>query len=280
MNEDKNLFKYELAIVAILKNEAPYIKEWIDYHVLAGVDHFYLYDNESDDNLKDILQPYIKNGIVDYEFISGKCAQMAVYNDAVKKYKFSCRYMAFIDIDEFIKISDNRSIKELLEEIINKNPNISALVIHRYDFGSNNQEYADYSRGVKERFLFRENKLSEYIKTIANPRYIKFLMDPHYAIYFDNKAAVNEIGNIVRISINKDTSGEKVVINHYNHKSKEEYMNKIKRGDAYFINNPRALELWDIDKLNETYDDSILKYIAARQEIYNEQGGGMKILHR
>ena len=78
---DSSLFKYELAIVAILKNEAPYIKEWIDYHLLAGVDHFYLYDNESEDNLKEILQPYIDINIVDYEFFPGKCAQMLVYNE-------------------------------------------------------------------------------------------------------------------------------------------------------------------------------------------------------
>ena len=54
---DKHLFLYDLAIVAIMKNEAPYVKEWLDYYLAAGVNHFYIYDNESPDNMKDVLQP-------------------------------------------------------------------------------------------------------------------------------------------------------------------------------------------------------------------------------
>lgn len=83
MKEESALFKYELAIVAILKNEGPYVKEWIEYHLIAGVDHFYLYDNGSLDNLKQEMQPYIDADVVTYTFMPGKCAQMLAYNDAV-----------------------------------------------------------------------------------------------------------------------------------------------------------------------------------------------------
>ena len=38
MAVDKNLFLHDLAIVAIMKCEGPYLKEWLDYHLLAGVD--------------------------------------------------------------------------------------------------------------------------------------------------------------------------------------------------------------------------------------------------
>ena len=103
MNVDNDLFMYNLAVVAIMKNEAPYLKEWMDYHILAGVDHFYIYDNDSPDNQREILQPYINTGIVTYKFLPGLRQQMTAYNDAVKNYKFFCRYMAFIDGDEFAK---------------------------------------------------------------------------------------------------------------------------------------------------------------------------------
>ncbi|MBD3879586.1 MAG: glycosyltransferase family 2 protein [Quinella sp. 1Q5] len=49
MAADKNLFLYDVVIVSILKNERHYLKKWLDYHLLAGVDHFYLYDNKSAD---------------------------------------------------------------------------------------------------------------------------------------------------------------------------------------------------------------------------------------
>ena len=99
---DKDLFLHDLSVVAILKNEAPYLKEWLDYHLLAGVDHFYLYDNESPDNQAEVAAPYVEAGLVDYFPAPGKAAQMFTYYDAVKRFKFFSRYIAIIDGDEFI----------------------------------------------------------------------------------------------------------------------------------------------------------------------------------
>ena len=99
---DKNLFLHDLAVVAIMKNEGPYLKEWLDYHLLAGVDHFYIYDNDSTDNQREVAAPYVKAGLVDYILAPSKAMQYAVSNDAVKRFKFFCRYMAFTDGDEFI----------------------------------------------------------------------------------------------------------------------------------------------------------------------------------
>ena len=99
---DKDLFLYDLAVVAILKNEGPYLKEWLDYHLLAGVDHFYLYDNESPDNQAEVAKPYVEAGLVTYIPFPGIAMQMPAYNDAINRFKFQARYMAFIDGDEFI----------------------------------------------------------------------------------------------------------------------------------------------------------------------------------
>lgn len=99
---DKDLFLHNLAIVAILKNEGSYLKEWLDYHLLAGVDHFYLYDNESPDNQAEVAKSYVEAGLVDYFSLPGKSMQFVAYNDALKRFKFQNRYMAFIDGDEFI----------------------------------------------------------------------------------------------------------------------------------------------------------------------------------
>ena len=45
--------KYNLSICAIFKNEAKYLKEWIEYHRIFGVDHFYLYNIGSRDSFLD-----------------------------------------------------------------------------------------------------------------------------------------------------------------------------------------------------------------------------------
>ncbi len=99
---DKNLFLYDLAVVAIFKDEAPYLKEWLDYHLLAGVEHFYLYNNDSSDDCKKILAPYVEKNLVTLTDFPGKMMQYPAYEDAIEKFRFECRYMAFIDLDEFI----------------------------------------------------------------------------------------------------------------------------------------------------------------------------------
>ena len=37
--------KYTVAVCAIFKNESVFLKEWLEYHLLIGVEHFYLYNN-------------------------------------------------------------------------------------------------------------------------------------------------------------------------------------------------------------------------------------------
>lgn len=54
----------DLAIVAIIKNEGQYIEEWLRYHIVAGVQKFFLYDNDSSDNTREILEKYIRAGYV------------------------------------------------------------------------------------------------------------------------------------------------------------------------------------------------------------------------
>lgn len=96
--------RFQLGIVSLFYNEAPYLKEWLEYHALAGVEYFRLYDHKSDDNWEEILSPYIKRGLVDVfpAFEGGYAnAQSMAYKDAIS----SChdiKWMACIDSDEFI----------------------------------------------------------------------------------------------------------------------------------------------------------------------------------
>ena len=108
--------KVYLSIVAILKNEAPYIKEWIEYHKLVGVERFYFYDNGSTDNTREILNPYIKDGTVVYNYIEGKCLQNPAYADAIVKYKNETRWLAIIDLDEFIVPIEKDNIQDFLKD--------------------------------------------------------------------------------------------------------------------------------------------------------------------
>lgn len=279
---DKNLFLYDLAVVAILKEEAPYLKEWLDYHLAAGVDHFYLYDNESPDNQAEIAKPYIEAGLVDYFRLPGKRMQGVAYNDAFKRFKFQTRYMAFIDLDEFIYPKNNRSIVEVVDETLSRDPKAKGLVINWHIFGSNGQETADYSKGVLERFTRRaptdwmplgkrtlQNTGNAHVKTIADPRAMLYSRTPHIMNYFYGRYSVNELGEIVTGSSSKAVTTNTIVINHYHCKSWEEYSSKAQRGTGTTRMGGQkkySRERFDENDCNDEFDDGILKYYAARKK--------------
>lgn len=283
---NKNLFLYDLSIVAILKDEAPYLKEWLDYHLAAGVDHFYLYDNESSDETREILKPYIEARQVDAFYVPGEVAQMPVYNDAVRKFRFATRYMAFLDCDEFIFPKTLQSIVEVVDEVLSKDERAAGLAINWQIFGSNDLEKADYSKGVLERFTRRApsdwfeppTKTSFpvgniHVKTIANPRLIRYIVNPHYAYYFDGVFAVNSDGGRVTHWGNEPVLANKIVVNHYLTKSKEEFQSKLERGrkgvDSQRLD-PVAIDMnvFDKNNRNDVEDDDILTYRQIRAEQY------------
>jgi hypothetical protein len=50
----------------MFKDEAPWLKEWISYHHnILGVEHFYLYNNDSSDDYREVLRPWIDQHIVE-----------------------------------------------------------------------------------------------------------------------------------------------------------------------------------------------------------------------
>ena len=288
MAVDKNLFLYDLAIVTILKNEAPYLREWLDYHLLAGVDHFYLYDNDSTDDYQEVLAPYVGANLVTLINFPGQIMQMPAYNNALEKYRFECRYMAFIDLDEFIYPKSNRSIVEIVDEILARDAQAAGLAINWQIFGSNGHETADYNRGVLERFTRRapvdwtpDGKGNAHVKHISNPRKIHYIYNPHCASYFDSLYPVNENGKIIRASIpnafNKPVTADKIVVNHYFCKSREEFINKTQRGRCdQAVNNYNMTYFEEYDR-NDEFDDGILKYRAARADSFSLETDSEKI---
>ena len=252
MAVDKNLFLYDLAVVASAKDEEPYVKEWIDYYLLAGVKHFYIYNNGNSEEFKNILQPYIDRNIV--TLFPGNGVQLPIikYTEVIRKYRFFCRYMAFVDCDEFIFPKSKPTIPEVLDEILSVDEVRQAIGINWHCFGTNFQEKADYSRGVLERFTRRaptewgwatpeDGQLygNWHIKTISNPRRVN-IEHVHGAVMFEGNYSVNEHGKPLQSLFNNiPPTADKIIINHYSLKSIEEA--KQRRGERF----ERAYPVYD-----------------------------------
>lgn len=268
INKQKK-FEDFLSIVAIVKNEAPYLQEWIEYHKLLGITKFYIYDNESNDNIKRVLKKYIGTGEVVYRRYPGKAMQCFAYNDAVNRYACCTKYMAFIDIDEFIVVrNQSETLEQIVESILGKNNHISGLGLHWKIFGSSG--LMEKPEGmVIENYLRRAEddfEVNGHIKTICNPRCCSGMGNPHYPKYVMGCYCVDDSNHKIDGAFNKKVSFEKVWINHYFTKSRQEWKYKRERGKADCQEMRKSKEFEFHDR-NEVYDDTMLKYVNTLKNI-------------
>ena len=206
-------YKYNLAVVAIMKNEGPYLQEWIEFHKLIGVEKFYLYDNESTDETQKILKPYIKSGLVDYTPFPGQKMQLPAYNDCIEKHKNETKWLAVIDLDEFIVPVKYDTLTDFLNE--QQSESIAQFIIPWIIFGSNGHKTKP--DGLVIESYTKRGKHSWLYKSIINPRLV-FNMSCHEHDVAGRTVSVNQ---------------SKVRCHHYHCKSWEEYKLKALRGDAW-----------------------------------------------
>ena len=165
------------------------------------------------------------------------------------------------------------SIVETIDEILSYDDKAAGLSIHWNMFDSNGQEKADYSRGVLERFTRCAKNIHPCVKTVANPRKISYFTPTgvHVMNYFKDFFGVDENRNVVKNFKPKPATAEKIVINHYQCKSLEEYKVKISRGDAVFPDRViRTLDRFNAYQFGTkgVFDDGIIKYRDARAKNY------------
>jgi len=94
--------RFDVAVMAILKDEAPYMEEWLCHHLAIGVDHFFLYDNGSSDELHEVLKPYADHGIVTTVYFPMRGLQRDANNHVVRFFGATTEWIAYVDIDEFL----------------------------------------------------------------------------------------------------------------------------------------------------------------------------------
>ena len=257
-----------LAIACVAKNEGPYLKEWIEYHKIVGVERFYFYDNESDDNTKEILEPYIQDGTVVYHFmpnhpITKQLPLIEVYNDAIFKYRDRTKWMAIIDIDEFIVPVEKETIPDILKEY----DQYPGLAVNWVCFDSSGHDKKPVAHGglltanyttVRKNHNVGPDKI---VKSIVKAKHVVNYISAHFDLYYQNFQAVNENFQVARGMTTKVHSSSKIRINHYFTKSREEYVNKIARNSKGAINPYKFVE----DRVNfkeETVEDFVIqKYL-------------------
>ncbi len=260
------LFPHDLVLIAICKNEAEYLPEWIEYHVNLGFSKIIIYDNESNDNTVEVLKKYIEDGLVDYIWYPGKRMQVRAYSDAINRVKQIARYVAFMDIDEFLCVNDeSKTVKEVIDEFFRGNLQAGGIAIGWWMFGSNYHKVKPEGL-VIENYLRRADKsFMLNVKTIGNPRLMVDCYSPHYPVYLYLACNANEKGKKVRGPFDYEKSTDIIHINHYFTKSEAECMQKIAKGIAT-KGRARTKEIFYQRDKNDVYDDSMLRYVSILKD--------------
>lgn len=269
--------KYTFSICSIFKNEAPYMKEWIEYYLLIGTDHFYLYNNNSEDDYKSVLQPYIDKGIVTLTEWPEIPGQISSYKHWYENYRHETNWCSFLDLDEFICPLKDINIKDWLKKH-NKYP---LYAIYWKMFGTSGIIEPDKNKLVIEQYTNSWDKYASATKVIYNTDYdierfftsmmhkfnvrYKGLSIPPINMfgYFINHWEIHRHGN-------KESD---IQCNHYWSKSYSEYLEKHKRGDAVWDEGKsrrnNEMFLWH-EHFNRSMDYNIQRFlIELKLKVFN-----------
>lgn len=231
--------KVYLSIACVLKNEGQYIHEWIEFHKKAGVERFYLFDNESTDNILEILKEYIKSGEVVYIPFPGKKIQMDAYNIACKLCKKTTRWLALLDADEFLHPVGQDDLKTVLKEYEDY-PGIGVNWTVYGPCGHKKKPDGGLCQNYRYSFEDKNNELNCRIKSIVQPKSVMSVKTSHNCWYKKGRFAVDEnkeeiVGDAIYASRSSMTctmvnTCNILRINHYWTKSEEELRIKCQRG--------------------------------------------------
>jgi hypothetical protein len=238
-NRSTKNYKYTICLCGIFKNEAKFLDEWVHFHLVIGIEHFYLYNNNSDDNYAEILKPYIDKGIVDLIDWPFHYSQMDAYEDCYNKYRNDTNWLTFIDVDEFICPISTNNIKLWLESY----KNYPGVAVYWKQFGANGKLYHDNNELVIQQYTQCWPKFSVYTKMFCNMDFpIAKFKNPHI---FNSKICgikippINQYKKIMALGINRCSmfSSSTIQINHYWGKAYDSFVeNKINRSDVYHEN--------------------------------------------
>lgn len=115
---NNNKFKYYASVCLLIKDENAYIEEWLNHYSSIGIEHFYIYDNNSKIPIKDTVH-IINNGYYDNmcTFVKftdyKKNMQHECYDDCLSKFGKESRWIGFFDTDEFVDVNAKNIIEFL-----------------------------------------------------------------------------------------------------------------------------------------------------------------------
>lgn len=259
-----------LAIAVIFKNETPYLAEWLEFHRLVGVEHVYLYDNGSTDNPTEVLAPYLKEGFVTLIpwalpwYLGGTTAQYVAFAHALLNFGHDWRWIAFIDLDEFLFPVEGNSLPALLRDY----EELPAIAVFWTMFGFSGNEKRPEGLVIENYTMRAPFPTYAMPKSIVNPGEVVAVSRAHL---FDLTIGPSRAFTETRQLFWKDAGlhgpreSNVLRLNHYFTRSREEFtakaaLTKARGAERHWQKLYKISEMIEADA---HYDATILRFVPA-----------------
>lgn len=189
-------YPIHFAVVAITHGELRFIREWVAYHLLIGVEKIYIYDHHNGPELASILSDFIESRKVQLipwndDPNGWNETQCKAYMNAVRRAKKDgVMWLGVIDTDEFIVVAQD----EPLSEVLKRYKNCGALCINWRMFGTSNVWEIPADKLLIEtlRYRSKDNDAdNRVVKSIVRPECVKGNTNPHVFILKKGSKQVN-----------------------------------------------------------------------------------------
>ena len=219
-----------LGVVVIIRDEGPYLDEWLAYHHALGVDHFFIYDNGSTDDLHAVIEPWVNHGLVTLVHWPIPGGQIDAYSHALRFYGPSVAWLAFFDVDEFVVPLVDDEIPAVLARF----EDAADVRIPRVDFGFSGHRQPPDGLTIEAytqvaNVFGRDPSKPPRVKTVLQPKSIS-AVGIHTATVADDPQGPD--GKAVPSRTVGKACWEFVQLNHYYTRSFEEFEAKRFRGSA------------------------------------------------
>jgi glycosyltransferase involved in cell wall biosynthesis len=286
-------YKYKLSVCVCIKNEAKYMEEFIKHYINQGVDHFYIINNNSDDNIEEIINQSIykcsitlvndNRNINILNSNEGPHLHKEMLNENLYEIiKKDTKWAIIVDVDEFMYGKNGHTIKTYLStidnnigciyviwNIINPNKDSNNNLVNEFSL-KNNTKRLNYD--LIHQLSFFVKNANNFGKSIVRT---SMLIDSKKLWLHKiqvNGTTITNYNNVIEhnydnnncITYSEDNFEKlNITLNHYAIRNLEDYHKKQRQLDTISVKNDFINGLFEMLELDDFYfvtDNYITKF--------------------
>ena len=247
----------KVLLCCIGRQENDYIRDYVEYYKILGVDNICLYDNNRDgeENFRSVISDHIDSGyVILKDYRNRTVCQLDAYNECYKEYGTQYDWILFFDIDEYMFINSAPTIKEYLSDKCFDGSNL--ILLNWLCVGDCGQTHND-GRHIKlrlttflpldQKVTYKEIPENFHVKSIVRGGMseLKWEGNPHKPAIFEGSCC-NASGIPIKEGLFIPYDYRKAGLQHFTTKTATEYADKVQRGfaDGNPISQEMMLELF------------------------------------